>query len=51
MLQQLCDDDSDSVLIENNGITPDSGCNPFSSDTVVFNEKRIASVITELLQH
>ena len=27
------------------------GCNPFSSASIVFNENRIASVITELLQH
>ena len=41
-LRQLCDNPSNSLLIENNGVTPDWGCNPFSSDTVVFNEKRIA---------
>ena len=27
------------------------GCNPFSSASIVFNENRIASVITELSQH
>ena len=26
MLQQLCDDVSDSVLVENNGVTPEWGC-------------------------
>ena len=32
---------SDTVLIENNGITPKWGCNPFSSDSIVFNENII----------
>ena len=36
---------SDSVLIENNGVTPEWGCNPFSSNSIVFNENNIASVI------
>ena len=48
MLQQLSDDISNTVLIENNGVAPDWSCNPFSSDTVVFNEKRITSIITGL---
>ena len=47
-LRQRCDDACDSVLIENNGIAPDWVCNPFSSDSIVFNENRIASVIVEL---
>ena len=38
MLRQLCDDAGNSFLIENNRVTADWGCNPFSSDTVVFNE-------------
>ena len=41
MLLQFCDDACDSVLIENNGIASESGCNPFSSDSIVFNENRI----------
>ena len=45
MLQQLCDDASDTVLIENN---PEWGCNPSSSDSNVFNEKSIASIIAVL---
>ena len=49
MLRQLSDDASDSVLIESNGITPELGCNPFSSNSIVFNENRIASVIAQLL--
>ena len=48
MPQQLCDDASNSVLIENNVVAPDWGCNPFSSDTVVFNENRITRMIAEL---
>ena len=47
-LRQLCDDACDSVLIENNGVAPEWVCNPFSSDSTVFNENRIASVIAEL---
>ena len=49
-LQQLSDDTSDSVLIENNGVTTEWGCNPFSSDSIVFNQNRIGSVIVELSQ-
>ena len=48
MLRQLCDDASDTALIENNGVTAEWGCNPFSSDFIVFNESSIASVITQL---
>ena len=47
----LFDDASHSILIENNGVAPDWACNLFSSDSIVFNENRIASVIAELLQH
>ena len=50
MLQQLCNDTSDTVLIENNGVTSEWGDNPFLSDSIVFNENSIASVIAELLQ-
>ena len=49
-LQQLCNDACDSVLIENNGVAPEWGCNLFSSDSTNFNENRIASVIAELSQ-
>ena len=44
-LRQLCDDASDSVLIENNGVAPEWGCYPFLSDSTDFNENRITSVI------
>ena len=50
MLQQLCDEASDTAVIENNGVIPELDCNPFSSDPVVFNENSIASVIAELPQ-
>ena len=48
-LRQLCEA-CDSVLIENNGVTPEWVCNLFSSDSTDFNENRIASVIAELSQ-
>ena len=48
MLQQLCDDSSDFVLLENNGVAPEWSYNPFLIDTVVFNKNRIASVIAAL---
>ena len=48
MLRQFCNDTSDSVLIKNNGVAPDWGCNPFSSDSIVFNENSIASVIANV---
>ena len=32
-------------------ITPEWDCNPFLSDSIVFNENSIASVIAELSQH
>ena len=50
MLWQLCDDASGSILIENNGMTQEWARNLFSSDSIVFNENRIASVIAELSQ-
>ena len=31
MLQELCNNASNTVLIEHNGVSPDWGCNPFSS--------------------
>ena len=49
ILQQLCDDASDTVLIENYGVTSDGVCNPFSSDSIVFNENSIASIIAALM--
>ena len=44
------DDTMDTVLIENNGFAPDWGCNPFLSDSTVFNENSVASIIAELWQ-
>ena len=49
-LQQLCDDTNDSILNENNGVAPEWGCNPFSSDFIVFNENCFAGVIAEFSQ-
>ena len=47
-LRQLWDDASNSVLIENNGVAPEWGCNPFSSDSIVFNKNRIANIIAQV---
>ena len=44
--RQPCDDQCDSVLIENNGVAPDWVCNPFSSDSTVFNENRTTLMLT-----
>ena len=49
MLCQLCDDANDTVLIENNRVTPECGCNPFSGDSIFINDNNIVSVIPELL--
>ena len=49
-LQQLCDGASNTVLIENNVVVPEWGCNPFPGDFVVFGENIITSVNAELLQ-
>ena len=48
-LRQLCDDASNSVLIENIGDAPKLGCNPFPTDSIVFNENRITGIVAELL--
>ena len=45
-LRQYRDDASNTVLIEHNGATPEWGCNPFLSDSIVSNENIIASIIT-----
>ena len=46
--RERCDDACDCVLIENNRVASEWVCNPFSSDSTVFNENRIASVIAAL---
>ena len=48
--RQLCDEANDSALLENNGVTSEWDSNPFSSESIVFNENKITSVIAELLQ-
>ena len=48
MLQQLCNDTINPVLTEHNGVASQWGCNPFWSNCTVFNQTRIASVITVL---
>ena len=46
--RQLCDDTSDNVLIKNNGVTPDRDCNPFLSDSIVFNRRVVAALMLML---
>ena len=48
--QQCCDDTSDTVLNEKNGVTWKWIATPIWSGSLVFNENGIASVITELSQ-
>ena len=45
---RCCDGAGDTSLIENNGVTPEWGYNTFWSDSIVFNERSLASIITEL---
>ena len=49
MLRQLSDDASDTVLIENNGVTQKWIAIPCWSDFIAFDKNSIAGVITELL--
>ena len=46
--RQCCDDACDSVLTENNGVAPEWSCNPFSSNSTVFNDNSMTSVIAAL---
>ena len=50
-LRQLCYEVSNTVLIENNGVTQKWVATQFWGDSIVFNENSITSVITELLLH
>ena len=45
MLQHLCDDACNSVLIKNNGVASEWVATLFWSDYMIFNESRITSVI------
>ena len=47
-LRQLCDDTSDTVWIENNGVALEWGCSPFFNNSIVLNENSIHSTILEL---
>ena len=49
MLPELSNYACDSVLIENNGVAPEWGCNPFSSNAIGFNENSIPSVIASVV--
>ena len=42
-LQQLCNNTSNTSLIENNGITPEWGCNTFSSDPIVTGRNEVVA--------
>ena len=46
--RQRCNEASDTALIENNGVTPKWVATPFWSDSIVFNENSIASIVTAL---
>ena len=48
-LRELCEDTSNRILIESNGVTQEWAATHFQ-DSIVFNENRIASVITEFSQ-
>ena len=48
---QRCDDASDTVLPENNGVAPEWMATTFWSDSIVFNEDSIVSIIKALSQH
>ena len=45
MLQQLCNDASDSVLIDNNGVTQKRIASPFLSDYIVTVRNEVAKVM------
>ena len=49
-LWQLYDDACNSILIENNGVAPEWGCNWFSSESTDSYENKIASLIAEMSQ-
>ena len=48
-LRQLCDDASDTVLMQNNGVARKWVVALFRSDSIVFNENSITSVIAALM--
>ena len=52
---QCCDNSAMRLVIQlslkNNGVIPEWGCNSFLSDTIVFNNSSITSVITESSQY
>ena len=50
MLRQLWDDAGDTAVNENNGVIQKWVVIPFWSDSIVFNDSNITSVITELSQ-
>ena len=51
MLRQLCDNASDTILIESNRVAWKWVATSFQSGSIVFNENSMASIIAELSQH
>ena len=49
-LRQLCDDASNTVLIENNGVIQKWVSTPIWGNSIIFNENRITNLIEELSQ-
>ena len=50
-LPQLCNDASDTAVIENNGVLQNGIATLFLGDSIVFSENSIVGVIPELSQH
>ena len=50
-LRKFYDDTSDNVLIENNEVARKWVAAPIWSDSIVFSQNRITSLIAELSQH
>ena len=49
MLRQLCDGASNTVLIENNDVTRKWVAIPFWSDSIIFNDSSITSIIARVV--
>ena len=45
--RQRCNDASNTYLIENSG-APEWGCNPIWSESIVFNERNVDSILAAL---
>ena len=47
--RQRCDNVCDTSLIDHNGVTPKWAATPFSSNSIVVNERCVASIIAVLM--